>query len=257
MDAEGAVTQITHLTETPTNIEWSPDGKSIAFSMQVPAQERLAHRHADAAQGREVDGSAAHRAAAQLSLRPSGFIDDGNTHIFVLSADGGTPRQITSGDWNHGAPKWMPDGKSIVFSVSAPRTPSTRGASRTSTIDVATGEIKQLTTRKGPDGQPTPSPDGKWIAYTGYDSTSDTWVDTKLYLMNADGTGHKLLLPKRDRPPSDLTWAKDSTGIYFNVENEGSRNLYFATLSGDVQPVTTGRQVLTVTSINRMVSRSA
>ena len=46
-----------------------------------------------------------------------GFIEDGNTHIFVLSADnGGTPRQITSGAFNHGAPRWMPDGKSIVFS---------------------------------------------------------------------------------------------------------------------------------------------
>ena len=36
--------------------------------------------------------------------------------------------------------------------------------------------------------QPTPSPDGKLIAYTGFDSTSDTWVDSKLYVMNADGS---------------------------------------------------------------------
>ena len=45
-----------------------------------------------------------------------GFIEDGNTHIFLLSADnGGTPHQLTSGAYNHGAPHWMPDGKSIVF----------------------------------------------------------------------------------------------------------------------------------------------
>ena len=117
-------------------------------------------------------------------------------------------------------------------------------------IDIATSNVVQLTNRRGPDGQPTPSPDGKWIAYTGYDSTSDTWVDAKLYLMSSDGTGHRVLLPKWDRTPTDLTWAKDGSGIYFNAESEGARNLYMATLAGDVKPVTTGRQVLTVTSIN-------
>src|SRR3712207_5354219 len=28
MDAEGAMTQVSRLTETPSNLEWSPDGKS-------------------------------------------------------------------------------------------------------------------------------------------------------------------------------------------------------------------------------------
>jgi dipeptidyl aminopeptidase/acylaminoacyl peptidase len=145
----------------------------------------------------------------------------------------------------------MPDGKSIVFS--GLRVENAEYAWRESDIyriDVASGDIKQLTTRKGPDGQPTPSPDGKWIAYTGYDSTSDTWTDAKLYVMSSDGTGSRLLLPKWDRAPSDLTWTKDGTGIYFNAENEGARNLYVASMAGEVKPVTSGKQVLTVTSIN-------
>src|SRR3982751_1374652 len=39
MDAEGAVTQISHLTESPSALEWSPDGKTIAFTMNVPIRE--------------------------------------------------------------------------------------------------------------------------------------------------------------------------------------------------------------------------
>ena len=35
MDAEGAVSPITHVTESPATITWSPDGQSIAFSMKV------------------------------------------------------------------------------------------------------------------------------------------------------------------------------------------------------------------------------
>ena len=252
MDAEGAVTQLTRLTESPNNIEWSPDGKWLAFSMQVPARTDW---HIDMpAVPKGAKWTDPPRIVQKLNYRADrqGFIEDGNAHLFILSADnGGTPRQITSGAYNHGAPHWMPDGKSLVFS--GLRTANAEYQWRESDIyriDIATSNVVQLTNRRGPDGQPTPSPDGKWIAYTGYDSTSDTWVDAKLYLMNSDGTGHRVLLPKWDRTPTDLTWAKDGSGIYFNAESEGARNLYMATLAGDVKPVTTGRQVLTVTSIN-------
>lgn len=252
MDAEGAVTQLTHLSEVPSNIEWSPDGKNLAFTMLVPATNTWHIDMPVAPKG--AKWTEAPRIVQKLNYRADrqGFVEDGNTHIFTLSADnGGTPHQITSGAYNHGAPHWMPDGKSIVFS--GLRMADAEYQWRESDIyriDVASGAVKQLTTRRGPDNNPTPSPDGKWIAYTGYDSTSDTWTDAKLYLMSADGTNHKLLLPKWDRAPSNMVWSRDGTSIYFDAESEGSRNLYVATVNGDVKPVTTGKQVLTVTSIN-------
>src|SRR5437867_5673386 len=36
MDAEGASSQVTRLTETPTDAKWAPAGKAIAFVMLVP-----------------------------------------------------------------------------------------------------------------------------------------------------------------------------------------------------------------------------
>ncbi len=252
MDAEGAVTQLTRLTDTPANLEWSPDGKSLAFTMLVPAKNDWRIDMPATPKGAKWTESP--RIVQKLNYRADrqGFVEDGNTHIFVISADnGGTPRQVTSGAYNHGAPRWMPDGRSIVFA--GLRTADAEYAWRESDIyrvDVASGEVKQLTTRKGPDQQPTPSPDGKWIAYTGYDSTSDTWVDAKLYVMHADGTGQRLLLAKWDRTPSELVWSRDGSTIYFNAESEGARNLYAASLNGDVHPVTSGKQQLAVTSIN-------
>jgi dipeptidyl aminopeptidase/acylaminoacyl peptidase len=253
MDAEGAVTQLTHLTETPNSIEWSPDGKWLAFTMLVPARDDWKIDMPAAPKG--AKWTEAPRIVQKLTYRADrqGFIEDGNTHIFLLSADnGGTPRQITTGAFNHGAPRWMPDGKSIVFSGLRVSDAEYRWReSDIYRIEVASGRITQLTTRKGPDNNPTPSPDGRWIAYTGYDSTSDTWVDAKLYLMSADGTGQKLLLPTWDRAPMNLTWAKDGSGLYFDAESDGARNLYFASASGEVRPITTGKQVLAVTSINQ------
>jgi len=252
MDAEGAVSQLTHLTENPSGLEWSPDGKWIAFTMLVPARDDWKIAMPAAPKGAKwVEPP---RIVQKLNYRRDrqGYVEDGSTHIFVLSADGGgTPRQVTTGNFNDGAFRWMPDGKRIVFS--GLREADAEYAWRESeiySVDVATGAVAQLTHRKGPDGQPTPSPDGKLIAYTGFDSTSDTWVDSKLYVMNADGSNSHVISGTFDRSPQGLMWAKDGSAVYFNAENEGARNLYVATLKGDLRPVTKGDQVLTVTDID-------
>lgn len=252
MDAEGSVSQITRLTESPSNIQWSPDGKSIAFQMSVPYRESWSIPVPPAPRGAKwVEPP---RIVTKLDYRQDrqGFTDDAYQHIFVVSSEGGTPRQVTSGSWDHGAPQWMPDGKSIVFSAN--RVPEAEYSWRQSdvyAVDVASGAIRQLTTRSGPDGQPTPSPDGKLIAYTGYDHTTDTWRDQQLYVMNADGSGSRSLTPQLDRSPSGLIWAADGSGIYFSAESEGARNLYFASLTGQVRAVTKGAQVLSVADIGR------
>lgn len=116
MDAEGAVTQLTHLTETPSNIEWSPDGKWLAFSMHVPLKNEWRIDMPAAPKGAKWTEPS--RIVQKLNCRADrqGYIEDGNTHLFVLSADNGGTRQVTNGAYDHGAPRWMPDGKSLVFS---------------------------------------------------------------------------------------------------------------------------------------------
>jgi hypothetical protein len=119
-------------------------------------------------------------------------------------------------------------------------------------LDVASGQITQLTNRKGPDGQPAVSPDGKLIAYTGFDHTTDTWKDSELYLMNADGSNVRRLTPTLDRSPQGLIWAKDGSGIYFMVQNHGSSNLMYVSVAGGaVRTVTEGAHLLSVESIDR------
>jgi dipeptidyl aminopeptidase/acylaminoacyl peptidase len=252
MDAEGAVSQITRVTDNPSDIQWSPDGKWIAFRMSVPHNERWNIPMPSAPKGAKWVETP--RIITRLDYRQDrqGFTEDGYQHIFVVPAEGGTPRQITSGDWDHGAPNWMPDGKSIVFQGN--RVKEAEYSWRQSdiySVDVASGAIKQLTTRNGPDGQPTPSPDGKLIAYTGYDFTDDSWRDQQLYVMNADGSNPRSLTPSLDRSPQGLIWAPDGSGIYFNVENEGSRNLSFVSLKGEIKPITKGTQVLAVSDIGK------
>ena len=252
MDAEGAATQITRLTETPSDVEWSPDGKTIAFGMLVRGTDNwripmpAAPRGAKWTEPPRVVTKVRYRADRQ------GFLEDGLRQLFTVPADGGTPRQVTSGDWAANGTTWMPDGKSFVFT--SLRVKDSEYAWRESDIykvDVATGAVTPLTSRKGPDNNPVPSPDGRLIAYSGYDSTDATWKDATLYVMDADGRNSRPLTEKLDRSPSGMVWSPDNSGVYFNVENEGSRNLYFVSLKGDVRQVTKGVHMLTTADIGK------
>ena len=107
--------------------------------------------------------------------------------------------------------------------------------------------------RKGPDGNPSVSPDGKRVAYTGNDHSRDTWADSKLYVMNIDGSSPRLVSGDWDRAPSSLKWAADGSGVYFTAQNEGSQNLYYLSLGavpGKVTPVTKGVHMLNVSDIS-------
>ena len=250
MDAEGATTQITRVEKAASGIVWSPDGNSIAFSMLVPKEERWAIRLPARPEG--AKWTADPRIVTKLDYRQDrqGFTDDGYRHVFLVPATGGTPRQLTEGDFNHGDPEWTPDGTRILFS--GLRTEDAEYAWRESDIyavNVASGEVRQLTTRKGPDNNPVVSPDGKLVAYTGYDFTDDSYIANRLYLMNADGSSPREIAAGLDRSPSSITWAADNGGVYFTAEDQGAANLYFAGLSGPARKVTDGKHMLSLSSM--------
>ena len=252
MDAEGASTQISRLTESPSGIEWAPDGKSIMFTANVPIRETW--RIAMPTPPRGAKWTEPPKIVSKLNYRSDrqGFTDDAYRHVFTLPADGGTARQVTTGDWNHSASDYSADGKWLVFS--SYREADADGAFRRSHVYAAnleSGDIKQLTKGAGTNNGPSFSPDGKTIAYMHADSTDHSaWAETKLWVMNADGSNPHAISGNLDRPISGVTWAKDNSGVYFNVESEGSKNLYFGTTAGQYRPVTSGKHMLTVTAVN-------
>jgi dipeptidyl aminopeptidase/acylaminoacyl peptidase len=252
MDAEGAVSQITQVEKSPSDIRWSPDGKWLAFTMLVPEKDSWEIKLPPKPEG--AKWTAGPKIINRLNYRRDrqGFLEEGFRHVFLVPADGGTPRQITSGDYDHSSPEWTPDGKEIV--VSGLRVEEAEYQWRESeiyAINVASGNITQLTKRKGPDFNPLPSPDGKYIAYVGHDFTDDTFYEQKLYYMHRDGSNPKAIATNLDRTPGRLIWAHDSKGIYFNVSDRGSRNLYFTALQDMAQPITKGTHMLDISGLDR------
>ncbi|UCC83528.1 MAG: S9 family peptidase [Gemmatimonadota bacterium] len=251
MDAEGATTQVTRVDESPGNIRWSPDGTQIAFSMLVPSRDAWTVKLPSRPEGaRWTEGP---RIIDRLNYRRDrvGFYKDGYRHIFVVPAEAGTPRQLTHGDYNHGSGlDWTPDGGAIVFSgLREEDADYIWRESEIYEVSVADGTITQLTQRRGPDSSPLVSPNGRLIAYTGYDLTDDTWIDRTLYVMDRDGSNPRALTADLDRSPSGLIWSNDSRRIYFNIRSEGTSNLYSASLDGQVERLTDGAHMLSVSNI--------
>ncbi len=254
MDAEGAITQVTRVEKAPSGVTWAPDGTRLGFMMSVEAKNNWPIKMPRAPEGAKwTEGP---RIVERLDYRSdgAGFDDDAYRHIFVVPATGGTPRQLTDGLWHHNGVEWTPDSKQILFGSN--RVADAEYQWRESdiySVNVDTGAIKQLTTRKGQDGNPQVSPDGKRVAYTGNDWSKDSWQDSKLYVMNIDGTNHRLVSGAWDRSPQNIMWKEDGNGVYFTAQDQGSQNLYVLPLAGDradvVQPMTRGTYMLTTAAI--------
>ncbi len=254
MDDEGSVTQITRLENGPSGARWSPDGKSVAFTARVDDEADFAGVSLPSRPdgGKWVEEPKIVERAGYKRDR-QGYIDTGWTHVFVVPADGGTARQLTDGDWNHSNISWSPDGTAIYFTSYRAEDwdrPEHWRESEIYSVDMASGEITQLTDRRGPDNGPVPSPDGRLIAYTGIEAHQDTYRNQKIYLMNRDGSGSREISGDYDRQSRGLEWAPDGSGLYFSVAREGYRSLHFVSIDGGVTQLTEDKQLISLSSFS-------
>lgn len=238
--SNNAETKLTNLNQSPGNLSWSPDGSWIAFTMFVPETPEPFVKMPPKPEGAEWTAPAKYIDKLNYRSDGVGFLKPGYVQLFVLSADGGAPRQITSGPYNHsGSPSWSKDGKSLIIAANRHENREYDAANtEIYEVTVADGTIKPLTSRKGPDGSPRVSPDGKQIAYLGYDDQYLGYQLSRLYIMNRDGSGSRLLLKDFDRDPDNIQWAKDGSGIYFQYDDEGNTKIAHTTLQGKITDLT-------------------
>ena len=176
-----------------------------------------------------------------------GYLDFGFNHIFVISVDGGTPVQVTSGDFHHSSPAaWTPDGARLVFSSN--RNPDWARDHRNSELYVApapgtgeagrSGDIRALTDRPGPDRSPAVSPDGRLVAFVGYEDRMRTYQVSRLQVMELDGGGAGtiwVLTANLDRSVANPVWAADGSGLYFQFDDEGNSKVGFVSMDSQVE----------------------
>ena len=230
----GKVARLSQLENSPSRVSWSPDGKWLAFSMKVPSKELSLVSPPKKPKGANWADPPKITTRFKHESDGSGYISPGFNHLFVIPAEGGTPRQITKGDLNHrGTPQWSSDGGHLLISSNLKKDwEYDFRNTEIYKISVESGEVKTLTNRNGPDRDFAISPDGQQIAYVGFDDKMQTYQVSRLYVMDIDGSNKKEVKTNLDRSISSPIWEASGRGIYFMYDDKGNTKIGYTGLSG-------------------------
>ena len=235
----GAETKLTNVQRPAGTIAWSPDNHLLAFNMFVLQADTSVIKLPAKPEGAEWNKPPIYIDKLNYRADGAGYLKRGYQQLFVLSTDGGTPRQITTGKYDHGAPQWSADGKSLVFSANLHKDADFEPLnSEIYAVDMATGKIDTLTRRNGPDFNPMISPDGNKIAYLGFDDRYQGYQITHLYVMNSDGSDSQLISQGFDRDIENIQWTSDGKSLYFQYDDEGNTKIAQINLNGKFTDLT-------------------
>lgn len=236
----GDTARLASLLHVPSELRFSPDGRRIAFAQLVddPPEAPVAHLPAPP---EGADWGPDIKVIDRLDYRfnGKGYLPRGRTHLFVMPADGGTPQQVTAGDVDDdGSLDWTPDGKELIFSAN--RHPDAEYQplnSEVYTVPAQGGEVRALTDRDGPDTNAVVSPDGKRIAYTGFDDRRQGYQIRRLYVMDRDGSHTRVVTAGLDRDVENPQWDSRGAGVFFQHDDGGTTRIGYAELNGKVRTI--------------------
>ena len=191
----GESARITGLPSSPSSLAWSPDGRRIAYSMLVPDDSPKLGNAPPKPDGAKWADPLQVIDKVTYRFDAAGYLKPGYRQIFWVPADGGAPTQLTFGETNAGGNvSWTPDGRSILFSANlSPNWQREPLQSEVYRVSIDGGAPVALTNRVGPDNSPVVSPDGRMIAWVGFDDQHLGYQNRRLSVMNTDGSNKRVL----------------------------------------------------------------
>ncbi len=247
----GEARQLTAFKAGVTQFAWAPDGQSLAFVTRGKLAEPERDPDSDEIVVREIT-------RPKYKFDAMGFLD-GYAHVWTVPAAGGTPVQLTAGDFDHESPVWLPTGREIIVVANRNLMADLSTARDLWAVSVQTRAVRPLTHKTGPCVSPSVSPDGRWISFVGHDYPEGSARNSTVWVVpstggaainltaafdhsvgNAVGTDVRLvpLLPS-------TAWTAASDAIIFFSTAAGRTNLYTVRiLEKTIQQLTEGDEVI-------------
>jgi dipeptidyl aminopeptidase/acylaminoacyl peptidase len=223
-------------------LSWSPDDTRLAFASFLATPGETAAPLPARPESAEWAAPAQVESRLRFRLDGVGALPPGAQHLFVVDARTGDVEQVTSGNpAASGDFSWSPDGTTLVFSADRRVNAETSAPdSELYRLDLASGEISQLTHRLGPDTTPRISPNGEWLAYVGYDDRRMGYHNAELYLAASDGSAPRSLTADLDRSVSAPVWSADGNSLYVQFDDQGATRVARVSLDGETEIVASG-----------------
>ncbi|WND03423.1 S9 family peptidase [Temperatibacter marinus] len=226
----GQIAQLTHVQQGLGNISWSPDGRTIAFTMRVTKKERpLKVKMPKKPRGATWSKPVQYVSKARYQADGRGIMDPSYTHIFTIPAIGGTPTQLTKGDYpRSGSFSWAQDGSSIYYSAN--RSDNWEYETRESNLYNVTlsGKREQITDEPGSEYSPRVSPDGRSLAYIKSDNKKLAFRPAVLMVRDIHSSKTKSITHTLDRRVRNIQWDSRSKGLYYQYTNRGLTHVGFS-----------------------------
>jgi dipeptidyl aminopeptidase/acylaminoacyl peptidase len=228
----GQTALVTNVAESPSSITWAPNGESIAFTMSVSVNEQpFSVSMPKMPKGAQWAPSFEYITKARYQADGRGVLDPAYTHIFVVPAEGGTARQLSSGNFHHrGSLSWASNSQAVFFSAN--RTANWEyepGEADIFSVSL-NGEITQITQAPGTESSPNVSPNGKYIAYSKRDDKKLAYRNRYLHVMNLDGSNDRNLSSDVDNSLSNFHW-DNNNGIYYQQMVRGVTQVDYVSFS--------------------------
>ncbi len=231
------------LSEHETSIgsyAWSEDGSKIIFVATEPRTDE------------EEEAREAGYDAIFVDEGPNGQQSGNWNNLWLIEVESGAERRLTDTDHRIGSFSVAPNGDRILFTSRIENRRNQQNLSEIQLLEVETGTIRQLTDNSAPEGRLSWAPDGRSFAYTA--RTDGEWelLLDKIWVMDPDGGGRRIVSGAFDGNIGNFVWAPDASAILFSGLHGTNNNLYRINLGSDsLEQITSSAGSLAPSSFSR------
>lgn len=235
----GEAEPLTDLKSGVGNFNWSPDGRSIAYTMTDPKTDDEEKNDKGRNDFRWVDENVK---LARLYVIPVAKDANGKREA----------RTLTKENYQVGEFDWSPDSARIAFSHSKSPVANDWTTADVSIVDLASANVTELAASPAAEDSPLYSPDGKWIAITASDNPP-RWAQSGVIQIFCTCGGEPKSVPASfDGQPGVAGWSADSKRIYFSEAKGTGTQLYVVDVAANrIDEIKSTPAVLSGISINR------
>ncbi|MFT2092437.1 S9 family peptidase [Paraglaciecola sp. 2405UD69-4] len=226
---------LTNSQYKPNNVVWSPDSSQLAFKQFTPKAKPALFKGMPtkpknaqwAAKGKFIDN-------VRYRKDGTGLLPAGNSQVYVLPIEGGTPRQLTFKEYPIvGSLAWNAEGTGLIIAINPSENHELEPFhGDLYLLDVASTELSQLTSMEGPERLPQLSPDGKYLAFHHINDRKLGFQHQDLWVLELKSGKLNNLTATFDRSVGQSEWASDSDSLFVSYVDHGKKRISEISLSG-------------------------